>query len=324
MAAGAPIVEVDGVVKRFGTTVALDGLDLAVEEGRVVALLGRNGAGKTTLVRVLATLTPPDSGRVRIGGVDVQRDPHAVRRTIGLAGQYASVDETLTGRENLEFVGRCYQLPAKEARRRAREVLERLQLEGAADRPVRTYSGGMRRRLDVGASLVGRPRVLMLDEPTTGLDPVSRAEVWDFVEELVHDGTTLLLTTQYLEEADRLAGDIVVVDAGRVIATGSPDALKLRFGNEVLDLSVAAAADLDRAAEVVRSLGRDEPQLDRTQQRLTLALRGGTNRMVDAVRLLDGAGVDIVDIALRRPSLDDVFVALTSTSATPEPVKEPA
>jgi ABC-2 type transport system ATP-binding protein len=305
------IVEVRGIEKRFGATVALDGLDLDVDEGRVVALLGRNGAGKTTLVRVLATLVAPDAGTAVVGGADVRREPNAVRRLIGLAGQYASVDETLTGRENLELVARLYQLPTRVARERARDALDRLSLGDAADRPVREYSGGMRRRLDVGASLVGQPRVLLLDEPTTGLDPVSRAEVWTFIEDLVAAGTTLLLTTQYLEEADRLADDIVVVDHGRVLAAGSPDQLKDRYGNEVLDLSVAADDDLPRAADAVRALAGNEPQVDAVERRVRVALDGGAQRLVDAVRLLDGRGVQVVDIALRRPSLDDVFVSIT-------------
>jgi ABC-2 type transport system ATP-binding protein len=305
------IVEVRGIEKRFGATVALDGLDLDVEEGRVVALLGRNGAGKTTLVRVLATLVAPDAGTAVVGGADVAREPNTVRRLIGLAGQYASVDETLTGRENLELVARLYQLPTRVARERARDALERLSLGDAADRPVREYSGGMRRRLDVGASLVGQPRVLLLDEPTTGLDPVSRAEVWAFIEELVNAGTTLLLTTQYLEEADRLSDDIVVIDHGRVLATGSPDELKDRYGNEVLDLTVGAADDLPRAADALRALAGLEPQVDTVERRVRVALGGGAQRMVEAVRLLDGRGVQVVDIALRRPSLDDVFVSIT-------------
>jgi ABC-2 type transport system ATP-binding protein len=306
------IVQVRGIEKRFGATVALDGLDLDVDEGRVVALLGRNGAGKTTLVRVLATLVVPDRGAASVGGADVVREPNAVRRLIGLAGQYASVDETLTGRENLELVGRLYQLPVRVAKQRAADVLDRLSLGDAADRPVREYSGGMRRRLDVGASLVGRPRVLLLDEPTTGLDPVSRAEVWAFIEELVAAGTTLLLTTQYLEEADRLSDDIVVIDHGRVLATGSPDGLKARYGNEVLDLTVGDASELDRAADAVRALGAHEPQVDVSERRVTLPLAGGAQRMVEAVRLLDGRDVHVVDIALRRPSLDDVFVSITA------------
>jgi ABC-2 type transport system ATP-binding protein len=309
------IVEVRGIEKRFGATAALAGLDLDVAEGRVVALLGRNGAGKTTLVRVVATLTKPDHGTVTVGGYDVVRDAREVRRIIGLAGQFASVDETLTGRENLDLVGRLYQLPRRLARTRANEALERLDLGDAADRPVRTYSGGMRRRLDVGASLVGRPRVLLLDEPTTGLDPVSRTEVWGFIDELVRDGATLLLTTQYLEEADQLSDDIVVIDRGRVLASGSPDELKQRFGNEVLDLTVANGTQLRLAAETVRGLGSDEPQVDDTQRRVTLSLAGGANRMVDAVRLLDDQGISVVDIALRRPSLDDVFVSLTKEIA---------
>ena len=310
------IIDVQGVDKAFGATKALVNIDLQVAEGTVLGLLGPNGAGKTTLVRILATLLQPDAGTARVAGLDVVHDAAKVRTVIGLAGQFAAVDETLTGRENLEIVGRLYQLGKPKARSRAAEVLERMSLTDAADRPVRTYSGGMRRRLDLGASLVGRPRVLILDEPTTGLDPRTRLDLWDFIRDLVADGTTVLLTTQYLEEADVLANRIVVIDQGRTIAEGTADELKDRMGGDVLDLQVADAGRLAQAAELVVPLGREKPQIDRESRRVTVGVTGGPATLLAAVRAFDEVGIVLTDLGVRRPSLDDVFLALTGHSAT--------
>ena len=312
------IVDVAGVSKRFGETRALVEVDLAVPEGSVQGLLGPNGAGKTTLVRVLATLLRPDAGRVSVAGIDVLADPMGARMAIGLAGQFAAVDETLTGRENLELVGRLYRLSAGEARERAGEALERLGLADAGDRQVRTYSGGMRRRLDLAASLVGRPKVLLLDEPTTGLDPRTRLDLWQFIRDLVGGGTTVLLTTQYLEEADRLADRIVVIDRGSVIASGTPAELKARLGGDVIDLHVSPASELERASAALASLRVGEPKLDVHEGRLTLPVSGGSQALVQAVRLLDDAGIVISDLALRQPSLDDVFLAITGSATSGE------
>ena len=313
------IVDVAGVSKRFGATRALVEVDLAVPEGSVQGLLGPNGAGKTTLVRVLATLLRPDAGRVSVVGIDVLADPMGARMAIGLAGQFAAVDETLTGRENLELVGRLYRLSARDARERASEALDRLGLRDAGDRQVKTYSGGMRRRLDLGASLVGRPKVLLLDEPTTGLDPRTRLDLWQFIRDLVGGGTTVLLTTQYLEEADRLSDRIVVIDRGSVIASGTPAELKARLGGDVIDLHVSPASELERASEALAPLRVGEPKLDAHEGRLTVPVSGGSKALVQAVRLLDDAGIGISDLALRQPSLDDVFLAITGeTTATEE------
>jgi ABC-2 type transport system ATP-binding protein len=312
------VLEVEGLTKSFGDTRALAGVELTVGKGEVVGLLGPNGAGKTTLVRILATLDRPDGGRAAISGFDVCGDAAAVRHLIGLAGQFASVEEKMTGRENLEMVGRLYQLPAAEARQRATTVLERLDLLDAADRPVQTYSGGMRRRIDLGASLVGDPQILLLDEPTTGLDPRSRSQVWDFVSELAAEGTSVLLTTQYLEEADALADRIVVIDRGVVIAEGSPLDLKRRIGQDMLELTVLDADYLPSAAAALDGVGTDAPQLDIAARRLTLPLADGVGGLAEAVRRLDGSDVKIVDIAVRRPSLDDVFLAITGHHAVEE------
>jgi ABC-2 type transport system ATP-binding protein len=307
-----PMITAEALVKSFGSNVALAGVDLVVERGTVLGLLGRNGAGKTTLVRILATLLKPDVGTARIGGADVVREAQTVRSRIGLAGQFAAVDETLTGRENLELVGRLYGLRRQQARARANEVLERLTLSTAADRLVLTYSGGMRRRLDLGASLVGRPMVLIMDEPTTGLDPGTRLELWRFLDELVREGTTLLLTTQYLEEADRLADRIAVIERGRMIATGTPSDLKQRVGGDVLEVRAAKPGDLDRLVGLLSGLGSGPPVADARAQRVTVPTADRVATLMAAARRIDEAGLDVDDLGLRRPSLDDVFVALTS------------
>jgi ABC-2 type transport system ATP-binding protein len=310
-------VEVEDVAVSFDETRALAGVDLTVGTGTVQGLLGPNGAGKTTLVRVLATLLRPDAGSARVFGWDVLRDATRVRALIGLAGQFAAVDDTLTGRENLEMVGRLYRLKRGEARRRAGETLERLGLVEAGDRIVRGYSGGMRRRLDLGASLVGRPRLLILDEPTTGLDPQSRNDVWSFVRELVDDGTTVLLTTQYLDEADNLADHIVVIDQGKVIANGTPRELKARMGADVLELHLEEESELESTAAALRGVGSGEPSIDAGDRRITLPVHQGAADLMSAVRRLDEEGIVPSDVSLRRPSLDDVFLALTGRGATP-------
>jgi ABC-2 type transport system ATP-binding protein len=310
------MIEVEAVVKRFGSTQALAGVDLSVSQGNVLALLGPNGAGKTTLVRILTTLLMPDSGRARVAGYDVVADSTPLRSVIGLAGQYAAVDELLTGRENLELVGLWYHLEKSEYRRRAQEVLDRFSLTDAGDKLVKGYSGGMRRRLDIGASLIARPPVLFLDEPTTGLDPRTRNEVWHFVEELVAGGTTVLLTTQYMEEAERLADQIVVIDTGRVIADGTSEQLKDRLGGDLLEARVAEPADLDRAAALLAEVADGEPRIDRDQQRVSVPTTGGTSLLIAAGRRLEEASIALDDLGIRRPSLDDVFLSLTGAAAT--------
>jgi ABC-2 type transport system ATP-binding protein len=322
----ADVIRAAGLVKRFGTVTALDGLDLAVAEGTVLALLGPNGAGKTTAVRILTTLLRPDEGTAEVAGVDLRNEPEAVRRRIGLSGQYAAVDEYLTGFENLEMVGRLYRLGKARSRRRAEELLERFSLADASDRPVKTYSGGMRRRLDLAGALVAEPPVLFLDEPTTGLDPRSRNELWDVIRELVRGGTTLLLTTQYLEEADRLADDILVIDRGRAIAQGTADQLKGRVGGERIELVVEATADLSRARTVLAGLGAGDLQTEAQARRITAPVTGGADALEFALHRLRAAGVAIVEIGLRRPTLDDVFLALTGHGCEPAaaPDEEPA
>jgi ABC transporter DrrB family efflux protein len=307
-----PAVRVEGVVKRFGATVALDGAGLEVPGGMVFGLLGPNGAGKTTLVRILATLLAPDAGRAEVLGRDVAREPAAVRELLGLTGQFAAVDELLTGRENLEMFGRLFKLPGAQARRRAGELLERFGLAAAADRPARTYSGGMRRRLDIASSLLTRPQVLFLDEPTTGLDPRSRNEIWAIVRELRREGTTLLLTTQYLEEADQLADRIAVIDRGKVIAEGTGNELKDRVGGQILEVELASAGQRDRAQAVLAGVGCGEPEPDERPDRLTLpAPRNGLLLVEEAAAGLRRAQIGVSDIGLRRPTLDDVFLQLT-------------
>jgi ABC-2 type transport system ATP-binding protein len=308
-------IEAEGLVKiyksRKNEVRALDGLDLSVDEGTVVGLLGPNGAGKTTAVRVLATLLRPDAGRASVAGFDIARDDERIRRAIGLSGQYAAVDENLTGRENLYLFGRLYQLPAAEARKRADELLEQFDLTDAADRTAKTYSGGMRRRLDLGSALIGRPSLLFMDEPTTGLDPRSRLGMWDVIRALVREGTTLLLTTQYLEEADELADTIAVVDHGKIIARGTSDELKSQVGGERIEVVIHGREALQRGLEVLAATCGERPILDEHTRRLTVAAHGGSARLVQVVRDLDEAGVSIDDIALRRPTLDDVFLSLT-------------
>ena len=320
-------IVVEGLVKHFDETKALDGVDFTVAEGAVLGLLGPNGAGKTTAVRILTTLLLADAGRAEVLGLDVVRDADAVRASIGVTGQYAAVDEYLTGTENLEMVGRLYRLSKREARTRAGELLERFELTEAANRPAKTYSGGMRRRLDIAASLIARPRVLFLDEPTTGLDPRSRLGMWEFIADLADGGTTILLTTQYLEEADRLADFMVVIDQGRVIARGTGDELKSQVGGQRLELTLAHADDLVEVAAALRSLAIDEPLLDPQTRLLRLPVSGGVDVVTEALRRLDGSGVEVLDLGLRRPDLDDVFLTLTGHAAE-EPqndeAKEPA
>jgi ABC-2 type transport system ATP-binding protein len=320
----APMIEVTGLTKKFGSTQALAGVDLVAEAGKVLALLGPNGAGKTTLVRILTTLIKPDDGRASVAGYDVVADAVALRSLIGLAGQYAAVDEMLTGRENLDLVGLLYHIGKAERRRRVQDVLERFALTDAADRLLKTYSGGMRRRLDVGASLIGRPRVLFLDEPTTGLDPRTRNDMWRFIENLVADGTTVLLTTQYMEEAEYLAHRIAVIDAGKLIAEGTADELKSRVGGDVLEARVVSPDDLDRAVEVARAFGDGTPHVDPDQQRLSIPVKGGTKVLVAAGRQFEEDGIILDDLRIRRPSLDDVFLALTGSAATSRAVDEAA
>jgi ABC-2 type transport system ATP-binding protein len=319
-----PAVRVEGLVKRYGRTAALRGLDLAVDEGTVLGVLGPNGAGKTTTVRILSTLLRPDGGRAEVGGFDVVAQPDQVRARIGLTGQYAAVDEYLTGRENLQMVARLSHLAPAHARRRVGELLDRFDLTDAASRTVRTYSGGMRRRLDLAASLVGAPSVLFLDEPTTGLDPRGRLAMWEVIEELAADGTTVLLTTQYLEEADQLADRIVVIDEGRVIAGGTAEELKSTVGGERLELSVVPGSELETAVRVLQPFGLGPVQVDREGYRLTVPVAGGAALLPSVVRALDAAGARLADLALRQPTLDDVFLTLTGQGTIKDSQKEVA
>jgi oleandomycin transport system ATP-binding protein len=320
-----PAIEAEGLVKTFGggKVRALDGIDMVATQGTVFGLLGPNGAGKTTAIRVLSTLLLPDAGRASVGGYDVVRQPEKVRGIIGLTGQYAAVDELLSGRDNLFMLGRLLGLSATEARSRAAELLDAFELSDAAGKYVKTYSGGMRRRLDLAASLVGRPRFLYLDEPTTGLDPRSRLELWGMIRSLVSEGTTVLLTTQYLEEADKLADEIVVIDRGRVIAAGTPGQLKTRVGGHVLQAQPADPGDLAATQQVLADLARDgdEPFTDGRLVSVRIDDRTALGR---AVRRLDDAGIAIDDLALRRPSLDEVFLAITGHLAEDEPALDDA
>ncbi|MGW4502810.1 ATP-binding cassette domain-containing protein [Micromonospora sp. NPDC004336] len=323
MHGNGPAVEAEGLRKRYGGTEALAGLDLTVPAGTVCGLLGRNGAGKTTAVRVLSTLLRPDAGTARVAGADVRRHPERVRARIGLVGQHAAVDEVLSGRQNLVLFGRLHHLGRARARARAAELLTRFDLTDAADRPVGTYSGGMRRRLDLAASLILDPPVLFLDEPTIGLDPRARAQVWDAVRGLVADGTTVLLTTQYLEEADQLADSIRVVDAGRVVADGTPDELKAALGGDRIDVVLPRADDLTPAARAVGAAVGAAPQVDPAALRVSVPVTGRVAALAAVLRALDDSGLTAADIAVRRPTLDEVFLRLTGDdSPTARPAEE--
>ncbi len=312
-------VRARGLEKRFGSVIALDGLDLTVPEGTVLGLLGPNGAGKTTAVSILTTLLEPDKGEATVAGADVRTQPDEVRRRIGLSGQYAAVDEVLSGYENLDMIGRLYHLGRNVSRRRARELLERFDLEDAADRPVKTYSGGMRRRLDLAGALVAEPPVLFLDEPTTGLDPRSRLDLWAIVRELVATGVTLLLTTQYLEEADQLADEIVVIDHGKTIAQGSSEALKSQVGGERLLVTVSETLHVERARTLIQPLAVGEIDVDASRGTLLVPIVGGSSTLMNILRRLDENDVGVGDVELRRPTLDDVFLTLTGHHVETEP-----
>jgi ABC-2 type transport system ATP-binding protein len=317
------MIRTTGLVKRYGKVTALDGLDLSVPKGAVLGLLGPNGAGKTTAVRILTTLLDADEGSAEVAGLDVRAEPHKVRERIGLSGQTAAVDEHLTGFENLDMVGRLYHMGRQRSRARARELLDRFDLDEAADRPAKTYSGGMRRRLDLAAALVAEPEVLFLDEPTTGLDPRSRAQMWETIQELARGGSTVLLTTQYMEEADRLTDNIVVIDHGRKIAEGTPDLLKAQIGGERVEIVLESTEDVPAAHAVLVDFcgGDEEIQVDQQTRRLTAAVTGGVAVLKTVLQRLGEREVKAVDIGLRRPTLDDVFLSLTGHVA--EEVAEP-
>ena len=311
------LVEASGLVKRYREVTALDGLDLAVAEGTVLGLLGPNGAGKTTAVSILATLLVPDAGSARVAGADVVAEPREVRRRIGLSGQFAAVDEHLTGFENLDMIGRLYHLSRRRARARAGELLELFDLADAGGRPVKTYSGGMRRRLDLAGALVAAPPVLFLDEPTTGLDPHGRRQLWEVIRAMVGGGTTVLLTTQYLEEADQLADRILVIDHGKAIAEGTADDLKSRVGAERIEVTVTDAATLERARQVLARFAVGEQQVDARSRSLITPIAGGATALAEALHELNRARVAVQDVGLRRPTLDDVFLTLTGHAADP-------
>lgn len=304
-------VVAEGLTKRFGEVVALDGLDLAVPEGTVLGLLGPNGAGKTTTVSILTTLLSPDAGTATVAGADVIADPAAVRRRIGLSGQYAAVDEALTGHENLTMIGQLYRMGRKQAQARSRELLERFDLSDAGDRPLKGFSGGMRRRLDLAGALVAAPPVLFLDEPTTGLDPKSRLGLWEVIRELVAGGATLLLTTQYLEEADQLADDIMVIDHGRAIAQGTADELKTQVGGERIEVTVRDVDDLAAVAETLRGVAVGEVELTPGTRKALAPVSNGVRDLSSALDQIEARGIDVTDVGLRRPTLDDVFLTLT-------------
>ena len=308
-------VRARGLVKHYKEIKALDGIDLTVPRGSVLALLGPNGAGKTTAVRIVATLLRPDSGTAEVDGIDVLKDPREVRRRIGLSGQYAAVDEYLTGFENLDMIGRLYHLGRKASRERARELLVQFRIEDAGDRMAKTYSGGMRRRLDLAGALVADPPVLFLDEPTTGLDPRGRTEMWEVIQGLVAGGTSLLLTTQYLEEADLLANNIVVIDHGKVIAEGTADQLKAQVGGERIEITVVDVAQLALARDLLEPLGVGKASLDDHRRSLLMPISGGATVLTDALRRLDAAHIAVDDVGLRRPTLDDVFLSITGHGA---------
>jgi daunorubicin resistance ABC transporter ATP-binding subunit len=311
-----PIIEAERLKKSYKRARALDGLDLVAESGRVLALLGPNGAGKTTFVRAVATLVKPDEGNLRVAGIDVVKEPARVREVIGLAGQYAAVEPAMTGRENLVMVGRLFGLDRAHAKHAAQRVLDDLDLGEHADRYVRTYSGGLRRRLDLGASLVGDPRLLLLDEPTTGLDPRSRNDLWNAIRRLVDNGTDVLLTTQYLDEADQLATDVVIIDHGKVVASGTPAELKAKAGQDVIELHPSNVAQLEDVGRALATLARDEPRIDAPTRKVLVSVENGTDRLTDAVRILDDLDIAVDDIALRRPTLDEVFLSLTGKEAS--------
>ncbi|OZE97932.1 daunorubicin resistance protein DrrA family ABC transporter ATP-binding protein [Rhodococcus sp. 14-2470-1b] len=318
----ANAIEVENLVLEYGKNTALNGISFSVPEGTVLGVLGPNGAGKTTAVRILATLLKATSGSARVHGIDVGDNPNEVRNTIGLTGQFAAVDEYLTGYENLEMVGRLFGLKKAEAKTRADQLLARFDLEYARDRTAKQYSGGMRRRLDIAASLIGRPKVVFLDEPTTGLDPRSRMAMWDFISDLVKDGTTILLTTQYLEEADRLADRIIVLDKGSIIAEGTADQLKAQVGGERLEFVLTDASQKDRALEILTPIGLDAPSYDAQTRRLGMPVSGGADDLTTALVALKEADIHVVDVGLRRPNLDDVFLTLTGRAAEDEQAVE--